>query len=74
MNERGSETNCEIAQPWRSRARICVSLQMGNVTRGDEGSVIGEEGGDFVLDRTCVVARMVWTSVEYSQDNRRIQW
>ena len=72
--ERGSEMNFEVTQPWRSRANIYVSLQMGNVTRGDEDNIIGEESGDFVLDRTCVVARTVWTSVEHSQDNRRIQW
>ena len=72
--ERGSETNCEITQPQRSRARICVFLQMGNVTQGDEANIIGEESGDFVLDRTCVVARTVWTSVEHSQDNRCMQW
>ena len=72
--ERGSETNCEITQPWRSRARIYVSLQMGNVTQGDEDKIIGEESGDFVLDRTCFVSRTVWTSVDHSQDNRRMQW
>ena len=47
---------------------------MRNVTRGDEDNIIGEESGDFVLDRTCGIARMVLTSEEYSQDNRRIQW
>ena len=66
-------TAARLSEAARRIVRLRSHRHVGRVSVC-EANITGEERGDFVLDRTCFVARMVWTSVEYSQDNRRVQW